>query len=386
MNFQFLIFIFVDGEFGERYLRKQRNYLLKSEETMNATIPQLELLTSIKAHEESVWSVSVHSKLPILATSSSDKKSKIYDISDVKNPKLVKILDEETHTKTIRSVSFKPSESEEYPTLALGSFDSTCSIWGADSFKSEWELLAVIEGHENEVKCIDWSMDGKYLATCARDKTIWIWETDSMNEEFECIAVLSEHEGDVKFVKWNNKGDDHVFASCSYDDTLRIWRQDEYDEDEWNCVALIRLESTVWSVSWVDRNTVVCCCDDGEVILYECSKQGDDGVTKEAGSKLPNTIKKVETWSASAEFKKVSKLHEGVVYSVDSRDGRIVSGGSDGCVFVYEKNNTDGTWEVCGSFKLCHGMREINNVKFGSDKNTVISCGDDGHVNLWRVI
>ncbi|KAG0675237.1 Cytosolic iron-sulfur protein assembly protein [Pichia californica] len=342
---------------------------------------KLELLSSMKAHDESAWAVSVHSKLPILATCSSDKTSKIYDINDPKNPKLVTVLDEQTHTKTIRSVRFKPSKEESYPTLALGSFDSTCSIWGADSFRSEWELLAVIEGHENEVKSIDWSTDGKYLATCARDKTVWIWETDSMNEEFECIAVLSEHEGDVKFVKWNDKGDNNVFVSCSYDDTLRIWRQDDYDEDEWNCVALIRLESTVWGAAWVDNNTVVCCCDDGEVLVYECDKYSPSNENE--GNTLPNTIKKVESWSISKEFKQVGKRHEGTVYSVDSRNGKIVSGGSDGCLYVYERKD-DKSWVVRSSHKLSHGVREVNCVQFSND-SSVVSCGDDGYVNIWAI-
>ncbi|KGK35616.1 hypothetical protein JL09_g5234, partial [Pichia kudriavzevii] len=113
-------------------------------------MPELELLGEIQAHEEPVWAVSTHSSLPLLATCSSDKTSKVYDISDLNNIRAVTTLDEQTHTKTIRSVSFKPSTTREYPTLALGSFDSTCSVWGADTPESEWELLAVIEGHENE--------------------------------------------------------------------------------------------------------------------------------------------------------------------------------------------------------------------------------------------
>lgn len=345
----------------------------------------LNLLATIEAHEESVWNISVHSKLPLLATCSSDRTSKIYDIRNLEDPRLVTVLDEQTHTKTIRTVSFKPSNEESYPTLALGSFDSTCSIWGADTYRSEWELLAVIEGHENEVKCIDWSQDGRYLATCARDKTIWIWETDSMNEEFECIAVLSEHEGDVKFVKWNDKGDDRMFASCSYDDTLRIWKQDDYDEDEWNCVALIRFETTVWGATWVDKDTIVCCLDDGQIEMYKKTIDQDvnNDLNAPSEGKLPNTIKKVEEWRVVKEFNVVSKVHEGTVYSVDSCEGRVVSCGSDGNVIIYEKGH-DGEWVVVKQQKMCHGVSEINSVRFNGF-NSVVSCGDDGSVKLWSI-
>lgn len=339
------------------------------------TVSELNLVGTIDAHEEPAWSVSVHATLPLIATCSSDKKSKIYDISNVKDIREVTVLDEQTHTKTIRSVSFKPSTSDEYPTLALGSFDATCSIWGADNYRSDWELLAVIEGHENEVKCIDWSADGKYLATCARDKTIWVWETDEMNEEFECVAVLSEHEGDVKFVKWNNCGGDaHMFVSCSYDDTLRVWRHDSYDEDEWQCVAIMRFEGTVWGATWINERSIACCTDEGEVFVYERVDLGKEETV------MPSTIKEVEEWVVDSDFKKVGKMHEGAVYSVDSDGGKLVSGGRDGVICVYERVN--GSWSVTSMKKLAHGLKEVNSVRFGKE-GLVVSCGDDGSVKLW---
>lgn len=336
-------------------------------------MPELELLGEIQAHEEPVWAVSTHSSLPLLATCSSDKTSKVYDISDLNNIRAVTTLDEQTHTKTIRSVSFKPSTTREYPTLALGSFDSTCSVWGADTPESEWELLAVIEGHENEVKCIDWSLDGKYLATCARDKTIWVWETDEMNEEFECIAILSEHEGDVKFVKWNNINGEHSFLSCSYDDTLRIWRQDDYDEDEFNCVGIIRFECTVWSATWIDEDTVACSTDGGQVLMYERASHpsSSDG--------LPSTVKKVEEWKISPSFKVAN--HNGPVYSIVSKKGVLVSVGSDGVITKMEKK--EGEWRVSGDKKLGHGVREINGVAI-TNEGVIVTCGDDGVVRIWR--
>ncbi|TID21046.1 hypothetical protein CANINC_003541 [Pichia inconspicua] len=341
------------------------------------TVSELNLIGSIEAHEEPTWCISLHATLPLVATCSSDKTSKIYDISEITNIKEVKVLDEQTHNKTIRSVSFKPSMSEEYPTLALGSFDATCSIWGADNYRSDWELLAVIEGHENEVKCIDWSMDGKYLASCARDKTIWVWETDEMNEEFECIAVLSEHEGDVKFVKWNDKGGDaHMFISCSYDDTLRVWRQDSYDEDEWQCVAMMRFEGTVWGATWVNDRSIACCTDEGEVFVYERID-----VEREEDENVPSTIKKVEEWVVDNNFKSVGKIHEGSVYSVDSNGKKIVSGGRDGVICVYER--VGDKWIISNMKRLSHGMKEVNCVRLRED-GVVVSCGDDGFVKIWE--
>lgn len=388
----------------------------------------VKLLKSIPAHTDKAWSVASHQTLPLLATASTDKTSKIFKLSKEQGFPLVSTL-EETHKRSVRTVAFKPplntSESNfvDLPALAAGSFDSTISVWGVDepeelldeepdyleteeakkvrkqreselitSPANEWNLMALIEGHENEVKAVAWNRTGNYLASCSRDKTIWIWETDAETlEEFECISVLSDHEHDIKHIVWHPVL--NLLASSSYDDTIRLYKQDD-DDDEWSCVGILNgHEGTVWCSAFEtpqssasDKIRLASASDDLSVRVWISDSTEESGTSR--ADAIPSSIKHHSNemhWELQTVLPSV---HKYPVYSVawSAHSGRIATTGADGQVVVYSEQN--GQWKIESVQKAAHGVYEVNCVTWcvlSNGDEVLVSAGDDGYINIWEV-
>ncbi|PRT55214.1 putative cytosolic iron-sulfur protein assembly protein 1 [Wickerhamiella sorbophila] len=311
-------------------------------------------MASKPQHKDRVWQVAVHPRLPLVASCSGDKTVNVYRGPDLE---LVKDLTE-AHTRSVRSVSWKAIGA---PTLAAGSFDAQVSIWTNEP--PTWEFMAMLEGHENEVKGVAWSHDGAFLATCSRDKSVWIWEVDESNEDFDCVAVLQDHTQDVKHVVWHPS--ELLLASTSYDNEIRLWK---LDDDEWICVSDLKgHESTVWGAAFepappqpeqdtgeVPHARLASCSDDMTVRVW--TRKGRTGGTQ------PGQLPSVARWDILAEEWEqecvLPTVHTDTIYAVDWSQHGIASVGADGRLAIYTFENNK--WTVSKIVQNAHGVYEIN--------------------------
>ena len=81
----------------------------------------------------------------------------------------------------------------------------------------EVKNLGALEGHGDEVTCLSWSPDGRYLASSSYDRTVRVWDV----ERKSVVRVFRRHRDIVDCVAWSPSG--RYLASGSVDRTVRIW-------------------------------------------------------------------------------------------------------------------------------------------------------------------
>uniref|UniRef100_A0A0N5AFW1 Probable cytosolic iron-sulfur protein assembly protein CIAO1 homolog n=1 Tax=Syphacia muris TaxID=451379 RepID=A0A0N5AFW1_9BILA len=265
------------------------------------------------------------------------------------------------HNRAIRKLAFSPNDR----LLASAGFDAVVVVYR--EIDGVFKDVAKLEGHENEVKCCDFSISGQYMASCSRDKTVWIWEEDEC-EDFMVCGALQVHLQDVKYIKWHPY--EEVLVSCSYDCSISFYRLD-YDDDEW--VVQQRVENAHDSTVW--------CCD--------FSSDGNFLVTVGADSHVK--VWKRQEDSLSVAFSKWIQI---INYEVTTTwplytvswspfDNLIAVGGGDSFLRCFEFSNVDGNHIITEIYSLRWRRTDINCLQWNPKiPKCLAAASDDGAIQV----
>jgi WD40 repeat protein len=277
------------------------------------------------------------------------------------------------HEQDVISVTFSP----DGKFLASGSSDKTVKVWEVGS----WREVTTLRGHEDQVSSVSFNPDGKFLASGSSDKTVKVWEVGSWRE----VATLREHGYLVWSVTFSPDG--KFLASGSLDKTVKVWEVGSWREvitlrhgDPVTSVAFSpdgkflasvsvggkflasggRETTTtmkVWEVgSWREVTTLRGHEDQVNSVTFS-----PDGKFLASGS-LDRTVK---VWEVGS-WREVTTLrgHENWVWSVTfSPDGKFLASGSS--------DKTVKVWEV-GSW------REVTTLRGHEDQVSSVSFSPDG--------
>lgn len=138
------------------------------------------------------------------------------------NTTLITIADDKTlrmwDIRTYRSVVFRLPQkgtiafSNETETIASVNKNSL-KVWNIKSMANEF----VLEGHNDLITCLQFSVDGKFIATGSRDTTVKLW---SMTRG-ELLRTLKGHSAELISVKISPTK--RLIVSSSKEKDIMVW-------------------------------------------------------------------------------------------------------------------------------------------------------------------
>jgi WD40 repeat protein/energy-coupling factor transporter ATP-binding protein EcfA2 len=248
------------------------------------------------------------------------------------------------HTDTVAAMEFSP----DGRTLATVGGDHGVKLWDIRTHG----VAATLTGHTDRVNDLDFSPDGRTLATAGDDRSVKLWDARA----HRAAATLTGHTGPVKTVVFSPDG--RTLATGGGDAAVRLWD-----------VA-------------ARRQTAVLSGHSGEVTTAAFSPDGRTLVTGgvDATLRMWDTASGRET-ATLAVMRSASTGHRSPVYDVAfSPDGRTLAAAGtettrlwDTATYHYRK-----TAAVTGRRE--HAHREL---AFGPGSRTLAITAADGTVRFW---
>ncbi len=238
-----------------------------------------ELLSSLEGHDNEVKSVSWSADGSTIATCSRDKSVWVWEAPPPGNPDALLSGDGEEriececisvlsgHSQDVKQVRWHPTE----PLIYSVSYDDSARVWHEDT--DDWACQEVLVGHTNTVWGLAHDPRGERFATCSQDCTVRIWVRDARSRRYTCGAVLEgRHSRTIFSIDWSPDG--RVLATAGADDAVVLHQC--YNGNDFP-VALRLERAHASDVNCVRWNPKVNGClatagDDGLVKVWTLSK------------------------------------------------------------------------------------------------------------------
>jgi WD40 repeat protein len=193
--------------------------------------------------------------------------------------------------------------------------------------------------HTGSVRCVNFSPDGEFFATCSEDQTVKLWHTDGT-----LVTTLKGHLGSLLAVSFSPDG--KLIASGSTDNSVRLW-----SHDGWQVERLLGHQGNVQSVAFSPDSSLL------------------------ASASADHTVK---LWSRDGALIRTLHGHQGTVNAVRfSPDGNVIATAS--------ADRTIKFWTRDGVLlKTLTGHRDpVSSIAFSPDGKEIASVSLDDTIRVW---
>ncbi|KAM3301345.1 WD repeat-containing protein 26 [Capsicum chacoense] len=251
--------------------------------------------------------------------------------------------------------------------------------------------MQILREHKDEVWFLQFSHNGKYLASSARDGSVIIWEVKW--DGSVCLKHLfSDHEKSVSYISWSP--DDHQLLTCGVEEVVRRW-----DVESGQCIRVyVKNGLGLISCGWApDGQRIFCGATDKSISMWdlegkelECWKGhrtlriSDLGITSD-GKHVVSVCKEnmIVLFGWESKTEKVIQEDQSITSFVLSMDKKYV--------LVSLLNQEIHLWNIEGTVKLVAKYKGHKRSRFvvrsclgGLDQAFIASGSEDSQVYIWH--
>jgi WD40 repeat protein/uncharacterized caspase-like protein len=286
-------------------------------------------------------STSDSQKGEILASASADKTVRIWQIGDRAT----------SAQGGIYSISVSPTSPDIFATAG---FDGKVQIWRKQKDNPP-KLLHTLSGHQMSVYQVQFSPDGKLLASASWDKTIKVWEV----EDGTLLQTIKGHQDGINTLAFSPKSEErnYLLASGSEDKTIKLWQ--------------VLAIGNQYQVSLA--NTLTGHKDSVKTLAFSA-----DGNLLASGS-YDNTIK---LWDAEGKLLQTLEGHNLAIAALafNSHGNLLASGSWDNTIKLWRIDKQKAV-----PLQTLAGHQDgVTTLKFSDDDTILASGSADGTIKLWH--
>lgn len=347
----------------------------------------------LKAHQDRVYAVSFSPDDKTLATASADNTIRLWKIdnqtlSKQNSLELTEILKIPAHTNWVFDVQYSP----DGKVLASASASGTVKIWSRDG-----TLLKIFKNPGARMTSVSFSSDGKWLASACGDNTIKLYQL----KESASVRIIEGHTSGLKDVDMSPING-RTLASTGTDGTVRIW-----DSQTYRLLDTLKTNISTRDVDYVNSHLLALATYENTIQFWRLQQQANQKLT---GIRIYNLETKghlksiafnsrknwlastqsnnIQLWTLQLEGTQIQvtkqgkslKGHQKTVNAISfSPDGNVLaSGSSDHTAILWYFDDRPS--------QILKGHRSwINNIGFSHDSQYLATASSDHTIKLWRV-